>query len=191
MITTLFYVLCGFAVLHVLYERVIQPSVRLHYRNRLFAIRDGVRNQIISGLNEHDLQVANIIHHGLNNTINRLHMLTLGNKIRAQKRFEEDESMRERVEECAALIEECKNEYLLSAIDETVDIADKVLFFNNMLFFFYTLPIVLVFWIASGLISACKRVYSLYKNRLISKDFEKSIIFMNDKFVKQAVISSS
>lgn len=40
MIAMLFYLLCGFAVIHVIYERIVQPSIRLHYRNRLFAIRD-------------------------------------------------------------------------------------------------------------------------------------------------------
>ncbi|HHM1756158.1 TPA: hypothetical protein ACRGPK_004105, partial [Klebsiella pneumoniae] len=119
MIAMLFYLLCGFAVIHVIYERIVQPSIRLHYRNRLFAIRDEVRNQIIEGLNEHDAKVANVVHHGLNNTINRLHLLTLGNKIRAQKRFEEDEQMRQRVEENVSLIVKCDNKIILNALNKT------------------------------------------------------------------------
>ncbi|HCI6751832.1 TPA: hypothetical protein N2R22_002997 [Klebsiella pneumoniae] len=190
MIAMLFYLLCGFAVIHVIYERIVQPSIRLHYRNRLFAIRDEVRNQIIEGLNEHDAKVANVVHHGLNNTINRLHLLTLGNKIRAQKRFEEDEQMRQRVEENVSLIVKCDNEIILNALNKTVEIADKVLLFNNLMFFIYTLPLVLLFWMSSGVLTVCKKFFKLYKKRLVSKEFEKSIIFMNDRFVDRAVVSS-
>ena len=98
--------------------------------------------------------------------------------------------MRQRVEENVSLIVKCDNEIILNALNKTVEIADRVLLFNNLMFFIYTLPLVLLFWMSSGVLTVCKKFFKLYKKRLVSKEFEKSIIFMNDRFVDRAVVSS-
>ncbi|MFZ1875011.1 MAG: hypothetical protein WAU54_19875 [Chania sp.] len=187
MITTLFFVLCGFAVLHFIYEKIALPSLRLHFRNELFKIRDCVRKEIITGQLGKDLAAANLIHEGLNNTINRLHMLTLGNKMRAQQRFETDERMRELVLEHSAVLAKMESVTLQKAFDRTVDIMEKVLLCNNGLFMLYSLPLILLAWLCGLLLKTLHQSLSLLKDRLKSTYFEKSILFMNDSFVRRAV----
>lgn len=188
MITTLFYVLCVLAILHFIYERIVLPSVRLHYRNELFKIRDTVRNEMISGVEGKDVEIAKLVHDGLNNTINRLHYLTLGNKVRAQMKFENNESMRNHVKKHVDLMMSSENETLKTALNDTVCVMDKVLLFNNLFFFIYMLPIVAVVLVVSSVVSAVKTVVRTYKSRLKSKDFEETLLLMNDRFVKMAVV---
>ncbi|HDG0627992.1 TPA: hypothetical protein PFA69_002082 [Serratia marcescens] len=188
MLTTLFYVLCGFAVLHFIYERIVLPSIRLHYRNELFKIRDTVRNEMISGVEGKDVEVAKLVHDGLNNTINRLHYLTLGNKVRAQMRFEADESMRNHVKKHVDMMMSSNNETLKGTLDRTVDIMDKVLLFNNLFFFIYTLPLLGIVLTVSLVLSTANKMVKKYRSRLKSKEFEETILLMNDRFVKRAVV---
>ncbi|WP_382631345.1 hypothetical protein, partial [Streptomyces sp. NPDC056982] len=72
MLTVLFYVLLCMAAAHFIYERILLPSLRLHYRNKLFELRDEVRNQIIANHSEDNTQAAQLVHEALNNAINRL-----------------------------------------------------------------------------------------------------------------------
>ncbi|WP_337264354.1 MULTISPECIES: hypothetical protein [unclassified Serratia (in: enterobacteria)] len=188
MITTLFYVLCGFAVLHFIYERIVQPSLRLHFRNELFKVRDCVRNEIIEGKLGKDLAAANLMHEGLNNTINRLHMLTLGNKWRAQQRFETDKVMRATVLEQSAILYRIENEALKKSLRRTVKIMDYVLISNNGLFMIYSFPLVVFITLCSLAVAALRQSLRIVNQRIIrAKDFEKSILLMNDSFVNQAV----
>lgn len=48
MLTVLFYVLLGLGAAHFIYERIILPSIRLHYRNQLFALRDVARKELLT-----------------------------------------------------------------------------------------------------------------------------------------------
>ncbi|MBH2937754.1 hypothetical protein I5Q40_22430 [Serratia marcescens] len=188
MITMLFYTLCVLAILHFIYERIVLPSVRLHYRNELFKIRDTVRNEMISGVDGKDIEIAKLVHDGLNNTINRLHYLTLGNKVRAQMRFENNENMRNHVKRQVDMMLSSKNEILKKALDDTVSVMDKMLIFNNMFFFVYTLPLVPLVLAVSMVISAVKKAVKTYKSRMKSKEFEETILLMNDGFVRMAVV---
>ena len=76
MLTVLFYVLLGLGAAHFIYERIILPSIRLHYRNQLFALRDVARRKIIDGGSDTSMQAATLVHDSLNNAINRLHCQT-------------------------------------------------------------------------------------------------------------------
>ncbi|EKN6119592.1 hypothetical protein ACPX3P_000191 [Yersinia enterocolitica] len=187
MIAMLFYALCGFAALHFIYERIILPSMRLKFRNELFRIRDTVRNEIISGDLGKDLVAANLIHDGLNNTINRLHLLTIGNKVRAQIKFERDPAMRDRVKRNSEVLITCKNSVLTEAIKDSVSIMDSALIWNNLLFIIYVSPVVLVMMLGGLVLKTLNHTMQLFKSRIKAKEFEESILLMNDNFMNRVV----
>ncbi len=189
MIVLLFYVLCAFAAVHFIYERIVQPSIRLHFRNQLFSVRDAVRNEIISGdLDKANLAAANLIHQGLNNTINRLHLLTLGNKFRAQKKFENDQGLRDRIKKNALVLEDCSNTVLKQAMKQSLIIMDKSLICNNFLFLLYSWPIFLSLYLIGMVIKTVNSTVTSLSRRLWkAKEFEQSIMLMNEAMMEKVV----
>ncbi|AKL17031.1 MULTISPECIES: hypothetical protein [Citrobacter] len=192
MITALFFTLCAFAAFHFIYERILQPSLRLSFRNELFEIRDKVRNEIISGnLSPKDMKAAVLIHDGLNNTINRLHLLTIGNKIRAEINFARNPEIKERVNKHAKVLFACENEELLQAVSESVKVMDKALVANNLPFLLYIAPVVLSFMLIGKVFSVANSTATKYLQWFKAKQFEKAILLSNDGFLSKVVVATA
>lgn len=191
MITMLFFTLCAFAAFHFIYERILQPSLRLSFRNELFEIRDMVRNEIISGsLSAKDMKAAVLIHDGLNNTINRLHFLTIGNKIRAEINFSRNPEIRERVNKHAKVLFACENEKLLEAVADSVRVMDKALIANNFPLILYAAPLVLSFMLVGKVFSLVNSTVGKYRQWFKAKQFEKAILLSNDGFLNRVLVTA-
>lgn len=68
---------------HFIYDGIILPSIRLHFRNELFALRDSLRNMQINGLITKEDDVAfSIVEGSINNSLNNLHNLNFSMLIR-------------------------------------------------------------------------------------------------------------
>lgn len=61
---------------HFIYDGIILPSIRLHFRNELFASRDSLRNLKINGVIAKEDDIAfSIVEGSINNSLNNLHNL--------------------------------------------------------------------------------------------------------------------
>lgn len=188
MITVLIFTLCGFAAIHFIYERIVLPSLRLHFRNELFKLRDIVRKEIISGnLTSKDAKAANLIHEGLNNTINRLHFLTIGNQIRVRQNFERNPIVRDRIKHNAETLLECENKNLLLALKSSMKVMDYALISNNFFFLLYSTPLVLLFMVIGVLAKTFNSTCEKFKNTLQAVELQETVLLVNDGLMKQVV----
>lgn len=183
MLTVLFYVLIGLGAAHFIYERIILPSVRLHYRNQLFALRDEVRQKIIDGTSDGSLQAANLVHEAINNAINRLHLLTLPNKFRAQKRVYENPAIRQKLKREVEMFNRCDDRDIIKSLVKSGVILENVLLFNSLMLLIYLLPFVTVMWF-------CIRVFKTAKSALRwlnGRELEDVIMLLPESQVKEVV----
>lgn len=182
---TLFYVLCGFAIVHFAYERIVLPSIRLHYRNELFKVRDDVRHEIIflGG----DDKTMRVIHDGLNNIINRLHLLTVYNKVLAKKHYASDVDIKKKIDRFARDVDSSENEVMRRAIKDSSIIMDKVLFFNNFFLFLYMLPVALIVVAIGALVNKAKDFLGYVKAVYADNVFEEGVMLLDDARLKKLV----
>lgn len=183
MLTVLFYVLLGLGAAHFIYERIILPSIRLHYRNQLFALRDVAREKIISGGSESAVHAANLVHDALNNAINRLHLLTLPNKFRAQKRVAEDPVIKQRIKREIDVFKRCDDEEIIAVLVKSSRVLENVLAFNSLMLLVYLLPFVLAVIFCVKVIKTASTLVKWVKGR----ELEEAIMLLPDPQVKQVV----
>lgn len=183
MLTVLFFVLLGFGAAHFIYERIILPSIRLHYRNQLFALRDVAREKIIESDSESAVHAANLVHDALNNAINRLHLLTLPNKFRAQKRVAEDPAIRQRIKREIDVFKRCEDSEIIDVLFKSSRVLENVLIFNNLMLLIYLLPFVLAVVFCVKVIKTASSVVRWVKGR----ELEEAIMLLPDPQVRQVV----
>lgn len=184
MLTVLFYVLLCMAAVHFIYERILLPSVRLQYRNRLFELRDTVRNQIINHSSDDDLKAAQLIHEALNNAINRLHLMTLPNRVRAQRRLSANPEIQARIRREVELFNRCSNGVLNSAIQQSVEVLEKVLFFNSLMLLIYTFPIFLTIKLVAKVVSTAAQLVNILTDR---QSLEQAVMLLPDRQVAKLI----
>lgn len=184
MLTVLFYVLLCMAAAHFIYERILLPSVRLHYRNKLFELRDIVRNQIISNDSKEEVQAAELVHEALNNAINRLHLMTLPNRVRAQRRLSANPEIQARIRREVELFKKYRDGSLVVTIQESAKILDKVLFFNSLMLIVYTLPIMLTIWSVAKVLQTANQLLALLTER---QSLEQAVMLLPDRQVAKLV----
>lgn len=183
MLTTLFYVLCILAIVHFIYEKIILPSIRLSFRNQLFALRDKVRKEIIKGDLGADLAPAQLVHDGLNNAINRLHLMTLPNKIRAQRRMQSNPAIQARIKREVQQLKNCKNKDVIDVMMESGFILEKTMIFNNLMFLIYILPVALSILFIVKVVKTATGIFA----QLRSPALEEAIMLLPDQQVREVV----
>ncbi|PHM50975.1 hypothetical protein [Xenorhabdus sp. KK7.4] len=188
MLTVLFYVLLGLATVHYIYERILLPSVRLYYRNQLFSLRDSIRNEIISDKSKLDTTAANLIHEALNNAINRLHLLTLPNRVRARKRLAANPEIEARIRKEIELFKKCNNHQVIDTIRKSADILQKVLLFNSLMMIMYLSPFFLFFAISSLMVRAAKNLMKQLKDDTY---LEEAVMLLPDRQVSKVVFTET
>ncbi|MGL5953666.1 MAG: hypothetical protein ACRCZ3_11180 [Providencia rustigianii] len=181
--TVLFFVLLGMATAHFIYEKILLPSIRLYYRNKLFELRDKVRNELIDNPKPADVESAKLVHEVLNNSINRLHLMTIQNQYRARKRFVQNEALQLKIKKEVEIIKKSESEIIIGTIKESAEILNKLMFFNSFMLFLYTFPvfilIALVAKIVSSVASRVKRVIMEYRR------LEEAVMVLPDRMIKK------
>lgn len=184
MLTVLFYVLLGMAAAHFIYERILLPSVRLHYRNKLFELRDGIRREIIISKSGEENQAAQLVHEALNNAINRLHFMTLPNRVRAQKRLADNPEIQARLKREVELVKRVANTQVLDTITKSAEILEKVLIFNSLMLLVYSLPVFLIVYVVSKVVKAANSLLmALYERQSL----EQAVMLLPDNQVVKVV----
>lgn len=140
---TAFVVLFFLAIWHLLYEAVIAPSTRMHFRNELFKLRDRLRKVAIdnNSSSNFDEDIFEYIHDGINRFLNRLPYLNPLEIRTAAKAIENNSNLRERIEERMRAIENCGNDEMISVWRETSLVVAKVMIANVGGWAIYVVPI--------------------------------------------------
>ncbi|MEC5321111.1 hypothetical protein VSX61_19585 [Brenneria populi subsp. brevivirga] len=184
MLTVLFYVLLCMAAAHFIYEKILLPSIRLNYRNKLFELRDIVRNQIITNASDNEVKAAELVHDALNNAINRLHLMTLPNRVRAQRRLNTNPEIKARIRREVDLIKSCNSIQINEAIKASATILDKVLFFNSFMLIVYAFPIALAIRIVAKVWQVASEISSMLTER---QSLEQAVMLLPDRQVAKLV----
>ncbi|EMH5955798.1 TPA: hypothetical protein SMN72_001411 [Proteus mirabilis] len=187
MLTVLIFVLLGMATVHFIYEKIILPSIRLHYRNKLFEVRDKVRDELINNAEQKSVESAKLVHDALNNAINRLHLMTFQNQVKARTRLYKDPSLRHKVQIKVNLINSSENQAVISSLKESIKILNKVLIFNSFMLFLYALPIFLIVTLIAKIVSS---VASRIKQFLSGcRRLEEAVMVLPDRLMKKLIDS--
>lgn len=187
--TYLFYIICGMATVHFIYERIILPSIRLNYRAELFKIRDTVRNEMLfSNLSNKDMKAAKLVHDGLNNAINRLHLLTISNKYFVVERIMLNPELKNAMIEYAEAINKCESKVIKGALIKANQVMDCVFAANTIFTFIYFLPFILLIvflkYILRGIKATNSRLLELFKIKQ-SKEFKETLFILPDSKIKE------
>lgn len=184
MLTVLFYVLLSMAAAHYVYERIILPSLRLHYRNQLFELRDKVREEIIADHSDDNTKAAQLVHEALNNAINRLHMMTITNRVRAKQRLDSNPKLKAQIDREIQLFARCNNSTIDTTISESAMILEKVYIVNNLMLIAYTFPIYLGVVGVAKVVKAANTFLTLVTDR---QSLEQAVMLLPDRQVAKLV----
>lgn len=187
--TYLFYIICGMAVIHFIYERIILPSIRLSFRAKLFQIRDAVRSELLfSSLSVKDKKAAELVHRGLNNAINRLHMLTLSNKVIVTKRVMDSSELRNAMMEYKNTIDSCESIVVKKALCDANKVMDDVFLANSFFALLYLFPVVIFYMLVKLILRGLKTTNSLLLDALRlkqNKELKETILILPDNKIKE------
>jgi len=148
---------------HFVYEGIILPSIRLTLRNRLFALRDELR-ALKFGNDSCDEAAFDLVHTGINNYLNRLHLVTISLRVRMRKLYESDADFQKQVEDRRALIEQAHNESLRAIVRKSDRVIGMAFIANSGAYFIYIVPIVFCFTMISRTWSFAKALFALPTN---------------------------
>lgn len=159
-------ILMAIAMMHFIYDGILLPSIRQHNRNKLFELRDRLRNDALNGLNKNDLEAFNMLHDGINNLVNKLPMLTVSVYVEIEMASKNDAKFNERIEKRRAVMENCSSDEIKAVRDEINEILIKSLIANTGGWMIYMIPIALVFGFWKRLINDCKKLLAIPNNEI-------------------------
>ncbi|MFU2048215.1 hypothetical protein [Avibacterium gallinarum] len=140
------YILITYLLIDFIYKKIILPSIRQQYRDKLFQVRDKVRAKIIDDkLSQVDLSAANLMNSNLNSFINRLHLLNLNNRIRAKIFMNKNPDIARKIESETKrefdLLMSCSDTDIRDSFIEMMDILQETYIANNLIVILTWLPI--------------------------------------------------
>ena len=146
------------SILHFIYEGIIAPTLRVYQRNKLFTLRDQLRNINCTQLKGNDKYAYEYIEKGLSNSIFNLSKLNLYSFSRYIGKFENDLNLQKEIAARSEKIKESSIEDLKYIYDEAGKITFDTICINSGAWFFYLVPILF-----SVLFLLKKREYYLQK----------------------------
>jgi len=155
---------------HFLYEGIIAPSIRLHLRNRLFVLRDELRQAKIDGISKADETAFWFVHDGINNFLNRLPSLTLGMVKTLDNEYESNESLKHLMDKHLVAIKNSSDPRIHNAFTKANSIIESAIITNMGGWFIYLIPIAIM-------VLTMKRLSNLTSELIVApaKDVERLI----------------
>jgi len=126
--STIILTICFLALIHFVFEGIIAPSMRMSLRNKLFELRDEIRELKEIGLNPQDEAVFWHIHDGINSFINKLPHKT-------------NPHLKNVIDARIHMMESCTNSQLKTIFTKTTTVVEEAFLINMGGWFFYVLPI--------------------------------------------------
>lgn len=138
----LLFALAIIALWHFLYEGIVAPSIRMHLRNRLFALRDELRAaKATAAIDPHDEPAFWFVHDGINSFLNRLPALTVSNLARLKRARDSDPNLRASFEDHLDKVLNAKSPAITSIFNRTNDVIQTAMITNAGGWFIYVVPI--------------------------------------------------
>lgn len=134
-----------YCFLHFIYESTILPSIRMELRNKLFSLRDELRDLKIEGKMDGATQSDfDILHGGINHYLNRLSLVTVSYRYAIMKEIESDPKIRESAKARMSRLETCGREDVLKIYSEMNRTLSAAFVFNSLGWAFYIIPAILL-----------------------------------------------
>lgn len=134
------------ALMHYLYQSILLPSSRQKARDELFCLRDELRAGMLQNQDNYDkktMRAFKEVDDALSRAINRLHLLTFTNFVKATlslKEIEQDKAY----QPFHRRIENAESELPLNIYTRSGAVLNKVLFINSFMFMVYLIPLVIL-----------------------------------------------
>jgi hypothetical protein len=152
------FILC---VVHYIYQAVILPSYRQAARDRLFVLRDTLRAQYINVQhteNKTTLRAFKEVDDVINRSLNRLHLLTFSNFVRAMldakhNNVEYEESLRR----FHALLDNSHDKTPGLIVKDVNNVLRDVFMVNTIMMSLYLLPFIIVVKLVGVIYDKVKR----------------------------------
>ncbi|MFJ2992718.1 hypothetical protein [Pandoraea sp. NPDC087047] len=138
---TLILIAMVLAMWHYVYDGIIAPSIRQHLRNRLFALRDELREVQESELSKDDQAAFWFVHTGINNFLNRLPGITIDRSRKIQSVVEQDKERERIFVEHLNKVLNAENPVIRSVFKKTNDVLRQAMMTNSGGWFVYIVPI--------------------------------------------------
>jgi len=139
------FILC---IVHYVYQAIILPSFRQSARDELFILRDKLRDRLIEVQGSADkktLRAFKEVDDGINRSLNRLHLLTFTNFVKASIKFDEESKKHDvSFKKFHTLLDSSQDETPKEIYTEVGKVLHNVLSVNSVMFMIYLLPVVLV-----------------------------------------------
>lgn len=132
------------ATFHFVYEGIILPSIRVHLRYRLFALRDRLRYLQLTPGNNLQNDVFDSMQGSINSTIKFLPNINLYLLSVAREAYKKEPELRERVVESQTLLESCSIEEIKAIQRESTNLFGYALIANLGGLLIYIIPILLI-----------------------------------------------
>ena len=158
------FIITGLAVLHFVYQAILLPSIRLSLRFRLFALRDRLR--ALLARDQEALEAFRIQHAAINNSIRMLSKVDFAFIWRVESQLRLDKAMRARIEKRIKIVEEFEEEEFQAILKATNRTFRAAVLANAGAWFFYIVPIALVFLCLKKLKIAVKGALSVPEGEL-------------------------
>ncbi len=134
-------------VWHFVYEGVIAPTARFHLRNELFALRDGVRYQMVSkNLKDFERESVLFFHDGISQCIHFLSELNIVMLFETNKILVRDNTFKKEVEKRSKALEKIENTNIVEALKKANSLVRKAILWNSGSWIIYILPIAICLW---------------------------------------------
>lgn len=137
----LVYAFIGLSIIHIVYENIILPSIRLHYKYKLFSLRDKLRlmqhNNTDNTLTDaiYSLQAA------VNNMVALLPNIDGYLLFKTREAFIKDPSFKNRVNKRIEKLKLYRSEEIRIIHKSIKNTFKTILLFNSGSLFFYILPV--------------------------------------------------
>lgn len=132
-------VIGALAFAHFIYEGIVAPSLRMKLRNQMFELRDELRH--LHATDDRCTREAfDIAHSGINQYINRLHIVTLSLMSRFKAAYR-DKAFREEVERRRKALDACKSSELQSIVSRANHNIEAAFAANSGMWFVYLAPL--------------------------------------------------
>ncbi|EMG7549823.1 TPA: hypothetical protein ACPJ0L_003667 [Vibrio alginolyticus] len=151
------FVLC---IAHYVYQAIILPSFRQSARDKLFILRDTLRDKLIEVQDVADkktLRAFKEVDDGINRSLNRLHLLTFTNFIRASMNSDGLRRHDASFKKFHALLESSQDETPKEIYIEVGKVLHTVLSVNSLMFIVYLLPFVIIMQLIGSLYQRVKQ----------------------------------
>lgn len=162
------------AVWHFVYENILLPTTHVTLRNKLFELRDELREIQLADVERKFAHEIDIAQNGINNAIDSVEALDLSLQGRVARRYSTDKLFRDRVKARNEAIRNSSSVELKDIVKRCNSIIRDVFFYNSGGWLVYVIPIACAAIFYNQISATAKELFSLNEHDA-SRFFGKSV----------------